>query len=226
VNRRVIVISVLGFLAALIVWNMLFFGPAGKDVDNAHKRYDEASSRKISLQAQLQQLQGNSQDPVKLRAQLAKLQSAVPKTPDLEGFIRSAYDLKRTAGVDWVSIQPTAPAAGTGPTEIKMQIVIFGGFFQVLDYLNSLEQLQRVVIIDGINVQTGGAGSGSSSGSGGATSTTSGSSSGAPSLSVTLTARMFTQAAPAGATSSKSTPGGVTPTTAAATTPTSAGASN
>jgi hypothetical protein len=78
------------------------------------------------------------------------------------------------------------------------------------------------VVVDSIDVTTGAAATGSSSGAtSGTTPTTEASSSGAPLLTVTLNARMFTQAQPpAGATG----PGGTsTPTTVPATTPTTTG---
>ena len=101
-----------------------------------------------------------------------------------------------------------------------MQIVVSGGFFQVLDYLNRVETLDRLVVIDSIDMTTGAASTGSSSGSSGTTPTTAASSSGAPLLTVTLNARMFTQAQPP---VSSTGPGGTsTPTTVPSTTPTTA----
>ena len=91
---------------------------------------------------------------------------------------------------------------------------ISGGFFQVLDYLNRLEGIERVVIVDTINLTAGGTGSstGAAGASGGTGSTSTGdtssdSSGGAPDLNVTLTGRMFTGAEPAPTAGSSTTPG-------------------
>ena len=76
---------------------------------------------------------------------------------------------------------------------------IQGGFFQVLDYLNRLEDLGRLVIIDALNASAANADDGNGTGT---ASTT-----GAPTLAVTLTGRMFTMAAPVAPAGSTPTPG-------------------
>jgi Tfp pilus assembly protein PilO len=108
-----------------------------------------------------------------------------------------------------------APAAGAtatpsaGPAAIKMSMSITGGYFQVLDFINRLDKLPRIVVIDGLSIGTsvGGAAGQASSG-------------GAPQLAVTLQARMFTtNATPVSAGGTGGTgaaAGGVTTTTTAA----------
>ncbi len=216
-RNRIAIAAVLGFVVILLLWNFAFFGPAGRDRDHAKARLNTAQQTGATLESQLRNLQRISQSAPEQAAHLARLNAAVPPTPDLEGFIRSAVDLEQQAGVDWVSVEPAVPAPGASATQIKMQVIISGGFFQVLDYLNRLETLSRLVVVDGIDITTGSATSGSSTGTSGTTPTTSAtSSSGAPLLTVTLNARMFTQAAPpAGSTG----PGGTTtPTTTSSST--------
>ncbi|HEY3832116.1 MAG TPA: type 4a pilus biogenesis protein PilO [Acidimicrobiia bacterium] len=227
-RNRVVLASVLGLIVVLLLWNFAFFSPAGKDRSKAENRLATAKSTGSGLQQQLQTLEGiNAQQPAE-KAHLQHLNALVPPTADLEGFIRSSVDLEQEAGVDWVSVEPSLPSAGANATEIKMQIVISGGFFQVLDYLNRLELLDRLVVVDSIDVTTGAANTSSSGGSTSATTpTTEASSSGAPLLTVTLNARMFTQAQPTtggtgstGSTGATGSSGTSTPTTTAATTPT------
>ncbi len=164
------------------------------------------------------------------------LRAAVPSTPDLGEFILQANDIATASGIDWLSISPSPPAAtgGGGPTStIAVSIQIQGGFFEVLDYLNRLEDLERLVIVDTINISAaaptrGPAAPGPAGSIGGSTD-----SSGAPDLSVTLTGRMFTDAAADGVArgararpTTPSTPGATTPTTPGATTPTTPPASS
>jgi Tfp pilus assembly protein PilO len=220
-RARVLLASVLGVIVLLLLWNAVLFSPAGKDVDKAKARVEQANQDHTQLVAEKARAEKTHADLPALRARLARLQAAVPSTPDLEGFLRAAFDVKVKSGVDWVSIQPAEPAPGVGPSEIKMTIVVRGGFFQVLDYLNRFEDpttMPRLVVVDGINLTassgTGTTGTGTSGGS---------STSGAPNLNVTLNARMFTQAAPTAPSTSGGTPVPTTPTTAATSTTTSAG---
>ncbi len=226
-KTRVIAVSALALVVVLLLWNLFFYSPAGKDVSKANQRVTTAQSAHSTLLAEHQRLLQSQQNGTKIQAQLSKLEAAIPATPDLQGFLNAAYDVKLKSGVDWVSIAPSEPSAGAGPSEIKMQIVVRGGFFQVLDYLNQFEDpayMPRLVIIDGINIASS---TNTSTGSSSTPTTTASGS--APNLSVTLTARMFTQATP---TTGTGVPGGstvTTPTTAAtsgSTPTTSAGVSN
>ena len=94
-----------------------------------------------------------------------------------------------------------APGGGPGaqrPAEIRLTVQIKGGYFQVLDFLNRLDALPRLVVTDSLNVTSD------------------------PSarLTVSVTARMFTRTVPAGfgpaagAPGAPGAPGGGTPTTA------------
>jgi Tfp pilus assembly protein PilO len=234
-NKRLALVGGLALVVVLLIWNMAFFGPAGSDVDKAQARNDEAAQQQQNKKRELERLQSHPPNQTETQAQLAKLQAAIPPEPALASFIRSAYEIKAQSGVDWVSIQPSPPTAGgLGPSEIKMQVVVRGGFFQVLDYLTRLQTLPRIVVVGGINVQT--AGSNTSGGGSSSTPTTTTGSSGAPNLNVTLNASMYTQAPPAGGSTSATGPTtgvpprtGTTPTVpsgAATTPPTNPGAAN
>ncbi len=96
------------------------------------------------------------------------------------------------SGIDWLSISPSPPAVGGagGISVITMSIEIEGGFFQVLDYLNRLEELERLVVVDAITISGATIAGGDGDEGGEQTS----SATGAPTLSVTLNARMFTRA--------------------------------
>ena len=107
----------------------------------------------------------------------------------------------------------TAAPAGPAPAEIGITMQVQGGYFQVLDFLNRLDRLPRLVVIDAINI------SGDQSAR----------------LTVALNARMFLRSIPAGFAGAPATTtttaaggaGGTTTTTAAggagATTTTAAG---
>ncbi len=216
-KARIVAVGVLLVVVVVIAWNAILFGPAGDKLDTAKARNATAQQAKTQLEAQLKSLRDIANHGPEFQAKIEKYNNAIPVKADLEGFIRTADDLKLKAGVDWVSIQPAAPAGGNGPSEIRMQIVISGGFYQVLDYLNRLEGIPRIVVIDGINVTTGSDSASSNNASAGnaSTPTTQHNSNGAPNLSVSLTARMFTQAVPTGTGSTPNARPGVTPTTAA-----------
>jgi len=194
-KSRAIAVGVLLTVVLLLVWNLLIFAPKGRSLSHAKKDTQAAEQIQSTLRATLTRLQDINQNGPAIAAELDKLSAAVPDAPDLDGFILSANQIAVKSGIDFLSVSPGVVQAGTtGPNVIPLSVQIKGGFFQVLDYLNRLEDMGRLVVVDGIDVAAANA----SASSGGTQS-------GAPDLSVTLTARMFTRAAPA-------TPGGSAPT--------------
>jgi Tfp pilus assembly protein PilO len=194
-RSRVIAVGVLLGIVVLLAWNMLIFAPKGRTLSHAKDDTKAAQQIESVLRATLARLQDISQNGPAIAAQLDKLSAAVPESPDLDGFILSANQIAVKSGIDWLSVAPGIVQAGDlGPSVIPLTVQIKGGFFQVLDYLNRLEDMGRLVIIDGIDVAAD-------------TESTDATSSGPPTLSVTLTARMFTRAAPPAAAGSTPTPG-------------------
>lgn len=90
-----------------------------------------------------------------------------------------------------------APAAGAAPrpAEIRLAMQIRGGYFQVLDFLNRLDDLPRLVVNDSLTVAADQAAQ----------------------LTVSLTSRMFTRSVPPGYTggTASAPAGGATPAPAA-----------
>jgi type II secretory pathway component PulM len=225
-KRSVLIGVIAGGVVLVLLWYFVLFSPTSSKLDSTRADVASAQSQKQQLENTIQQLKELSRNAAQQQAKLAALRAAVPPTPDLGAFILQANDIATASGIDWLSITPSPPAAsGTGgPTStIRVAMQVQGGFYQVLDYLNRLENMQRLVIVDTINVSAGGAGGGTTGGSGSTSSAGSSSGStdatGAPDLSVTLTGRMFTGAQPAvssGAAGAGAS-GATTPTTPATT---------
>jgi Tfp pilus assembly protein PilO len=192
-KSRSIVLGVLATVVLVLIWNLLIFAPKGRSLSKAKQDTQAAQQIGSTLRATLSRLQDISHNGPAIAAELDKLSAAVPASPDLDGFILSANQIAVQAGIDWLSVSPSIAQAGTtGPSVIPVGIQIKGGFFQVLDYLNRFEDMGRLVIVDSIDI--GAAGSAASQ-------------SGPPTLSVSLTARMFTRAAPPAAAGTAPTPG-------------------
>jgi Tfp pilus assembly protein PilO len=197
-----------GAVVLLFAIYSVLLAPKGKQLKAQRAKLSEAQSQEESLKATLRRLQALALQRPARQAELARLASAVPNTPDLAGFIVSADKLATDSGVDWVSVSPSVPSAGAAntPSTIAMSIQVQGGFFQVLDYLNRLEHLERVVVVDSVNLSATDNGTAS------------------PPITVNLSARMFTSA-PAARTGSAGAGGatGATTTTAPGTPTTTAG---
>jgi Tfp pilus assembly protein PilO len=213
VNRRTLAIFAVGAVAIVALWWFLVYSPKGDDLSAAQDERDEAALQQDALQAQLDELEEIAANGPAIDAELAELSGLVPPTSDLAGFIIGMNDLAIQSGIDWISVAPNPPEAeGPGLSTIDLNISIEGGFFQVVDYLNRLEDFDRLVIVDTMNIS-----SSSGSAEDGTTAATG-------TLGVTLTGRMFTTEAPAPAPGTPGA-GATTTTTVAGPTTTVAGGS-
>jgi type IV pilus assembly protein PilO len=216
VNRRTLLIGVGAALGVLLIWYFLLWSPRGSAITKAKARRTAAEGQVQELQAELNRLQEAKRNEAAIRAQVEDLRQAIPDEPNLAQFILDTNDAATRSGIDFLSITPTPPAAAPpsaasgvtpagAPSQITLGVAITGGYFQVLDFVNRLTDLTRIVVIDGLSVAPG------------ANAT----------LSVQISGRMFTNQAPPSAPGSVTTttttpgattttvPGGATPTTVA-----------
>ncbi len=142
-------------LVVLVAWYLLLWGPQGGRIEDAQAERDAATARNQQLLTQVERLQGAKERQPELVAQNDRLKAAIPDQPDLAAFILSADDAASTSGVTFMAITPQAPATAedaTLPTVVAVSIEAEGGYFQVLDFVNRLEDLDRLVVIDSIDV--------------------------------------------------------------------------
>ena len=238
-TRRVVTIAVLVLVVILAGWYLLLWSPTNSNLDTAKERAETARQRQAQLQSEITRLRAAQASEPQTRARLETLRTAIPDDPALGQFIIDVNDAATRAGIDFISIAPALPRAatatavttttaasdttattvagttvtpvGTGPAEVAVQLQVTGGYFQVLDFLNRLDALPRLVVTDTLNMTADAAGR----------------------LTVGLTTRIFVRAIPAGFAGSTATTtttvaggaGGATTTTApgGATTTTAAG---
>jgi Tfp pilus assembly protein PilO len=180
VSRRAVLITAGAALALLALWFVLLWGPQGGRLDDAQARTDVAEGQNEELELRLNRLRAAQEGVPARMAELVGLQRAVPDDPQLAQFILDANQAASDAGVEFLSISPAPPTAGTPgglPPVITLSITVTGGYFAVLDYLDRLDELPRIVVIDSLSLTPGDTAGGS------------------PELSVAISGRMFTSTA-------------------------------
>jgi Tfp pilus assembly protein PilO len=223
VNRRNVFLSAVAVVGVVALWWVFVFSPKAKDLNDAHDKLDVAKRESQTLAAQLNELRDLQRRGPETEAQLSKLNAAIPKAPSQASFITQLNGVAHDSGITWQSVTMQEPTAGTagGPPTTAVQIKLGGGFSQVLAYLAGLEDLNRLVVVDSVTVNTGGDSGGGGVASGTPTSPGGGVTSHAGDLSVTVNGRVFSQttldpstAAPAATTGSGGPTAGTTDTTA------------
>ncbi|HUP70126.1 MAG TPA: type 4a pilus biogenesis protein PilO [Acidimicrobiales bacterium] len=163
-NRRAWLFAGLASLLVLALWYFFLWSPRNDDLEKAKDRTEAAQSTNRDLESRIQRLKAAQRDEPRLRARLERLRTAIPDEPKLAELIIDVNDAAVRSGIDFLSIAPARPAvaapaaagapgatpaaAGPAPAEIQLSLSITGGYFQVLDFLNRLDALPRLVVTD------------------------------------------------------------------------------
>jgi type IV pilus assembly protein PilO len=125
------------------------------------------------LQTQIETLKAEQKDLPQWQAELAAIRTEIPPSPALPGLIRELSNMADKAGVSLVSLTPAAPvtlgdvatdpaaaAAPAGATGLvpgslaglDVQLAVTGGYFEIQQFVNNLERLQRVFLTTGVTI--------------------------------------------------------------------------
>jgi Tfp pilus assembly protein PilO len=222
--------TMVGILAAVLVvalWWTMMLKPARAKASKVREQTTVQQAKLDPLEAQLHQAQEDAAHASTIKAELESLQQAMPDSPALAEFIRDANQISDQTGVSWQSVTHGPPTIGDdGVTSITLGIQVKGTYAQVMDYLTKLGALQRLVVVDGVQLSTAATTGADTAGSGAGAQT--GPFSGASQLAAVISARMFESplaAAPGtdttGAASTATSATGTATTPAATSAPTS-----
>lgn len=189
---------VTGVVLVVVVaaWYLALWSPRQKAIKKATADATAAQANVSVLLAELSALQAQARSQTQRQIELTRLRAAIPTTADISSVIVSLYNAASDAGIDLTSISDSQPEAGTPPS-VKISLAVTGHFYQVLQFLNDLAGLPRIVVIDNVALAPGGGASGAPKVGI------------SPTLSVTLSGRVFVTSAPskAGAGASTTSPG-------------------
>ncbi len=203
-KSRTITVTVVAAIAVVAVWWLFVFSPTRSDASKASAELSTAKEQERTLDTQNKQLDDLKKHQREIDSDLKRLNKAVPQDAALAPFIDQANAIASATGVTWQSVTPTAPAApGAGATSgsadaIQLTITVQGPYFNVLDYINRLENIPRLVVADQITLNPGADASGTKT------------------VTATITGRMFTAGAAATAATGTTTTGGATTPTSVA----------
>ena len=181
-----------GILAGVLVvalWYTMLLKPIKAKTSKVKADTANQESRLSPLQSQLARAQNDATHVATFNAQLKSLQQAMPDSPALAAFIRDVNNISVASGVAWQSVTHSPPTPGAnGSMSLTVGIQVKGTYGQVLEYLTRLSALQRLVVVDSVQLSTAGSsGAGGAQTSGGST----GPFTGSTQLSATIAARMF-----------------------------------
>ncbi|MDG2111174.1 MAG: type 4a pilus biogenesis protein PilO, partial [Actinomycetota bacterium] len=103
---------------------------------------------------QLGRLRSIEADLPRMQSGIETLRAAVPDDVGLADFILSVNEAAVEAGLEVQSIVPDQPRAGmnSGLTEINIGLNTEGGYYKILDFLNRMSAMHRVITIENLGL--------------------------------------------------------------------------
>ena len=172
--KQWIALTVVGALAILAAGWFLVVSPKRSHASELRTQASEQERANAQLQTQLATLKAQAKALPAQQAKLAAVAAKIPNNSALPTLVRALNDAADNVGVELVSVAPgpvtavaTAPAAavttaasGTAAVpaassavgalqSIPMTLNVVGGYFQVAEFLDRLESLQRAFKVTG-----------------------------------------------------------------------------
>lgn len=154
-NRRALMIGGAACVAVLLLWYFALWSPKGNELSDARDRQQSATDQAEQLALKLAQLQDAQRRAPEILAASDRLRAAVPETAELAQFLLDANDVANQSHVDYLSIAPTPPGASQNaalPSQIVVNLAVKAGYSEMLDFVDRLYAMRRIVIIDSLNV--------------------------------------------------------------------------
>ena len=154
-------------------WFFIGFKPAGSKLSEVKLQVETKRSEVAALEARLARLQELKRNAKQLREESARLDKGLPDKPAVQTFIRQVQQAANDAGINFLSIAPStpaaaspaaapAPAAPAAPADgsvapavvpaplytITMTMTAKGPFFNLEKFVSNLERLDRAQRID------------------------------------------------------------------------------
>ena len=155
--RRVGLILVLLTLLVTGVWWLFLISPRNARITDYQQQLNAAVDTESRLRVQIQQLQDIGDHEVEYQAALGQLNALIPDRPLLDEAIEQLYTLAGDTGVDLQTLSPSVPAAtadGSELRQIDVSVQVEGQFFELLGFLFGLNDMDRLVRVDGISLSS------------------------------------------------------------------------
>lgn len=181
--KQWVALTVVGVLAVAATGWFLLISPKRSEAADVRSQAAQQVSANSALQTQIAMLKAQAKDLPKQQAKLAAVAAKIPDNPALPTLIRALTDAAERAGVELVSLSPTPPTAVAAPAataaaapaatgaaaataakptgavgslqSIGITLNVVGGYFQVEQFLDGVENLTRAMKVSGVSLAPG-----------------------------------------------------------------------
>jgi len=151
-QKMILVVAVCTVVGVLAV--VFFILPMFGQLDLLKQQRAEAETQKQQAQAVLAQLESAKSRSAMTEAQLLKIGTQMPDSPQLPTLIIELQDIANESGVDVTNFAPSQPAPAVGGqfTEIPLAVQVTAKWDDFLDYLRRINRTTRLLRVTNVTV--------------------------------------------------------------------------
>jgi Tfp pilus assembly protein PilO len=160
-SRKVILIAMVALFGIAAIWYVGLWAPQGASLRKAQASATSAEQKESTLKAQVATLQRQRAGLPALQAQLDQLNQAVPAAVGIDKVIDNVNAVALASGVTLSSLTPpllAATAAGaasvSSAVSMTVTVAVSGTYFQLVDFINKLNSMPRLAVVDSFSLGT------------------------------------------------------------------------
>lgn len=165
-TRKWSVLTAVAVVLVLVAGWFLLISPKRSEAAELTAQTDTVTAENQLLETQIATLQAQQKQLPEWQAELAQIRTQLPASPALPGLIRTLSDEADRAGIELVSLTPNTPVVyGASSTTglvpealagLDVQLQVSGGYFEIQQFVNNLERMERVMLVLGLTMAEGG----------------------------------------------------------------------
>ena len=156
-NSKIIVI-VYVVLLIVFVWGFseYIYKPQGKDLKKIKNRFVMAAFELTKAQKDARNLKELEKDLREIQEELVYVKERLPQEKQISALLQQLAEEADRARIDFISILPQKEIEEEGFMKMPVEIVLRCGYYNLTNYLKRIENLPRLVEIEGIEIRTKG----------------------------------------------------------------------
>ena len=142
-KRSQVLLSILAAALVIALFYVLLLSPAREDLAELEEQIAAQQTQQQQLQQEITRLRAVRDEAPEVEAELATAEAIVPRDAALPSALRQLQVAADESGVVLQSVSTSRPTAvdnaPAGLSNISANVQLFGGYFQVVDFLRRVE---------------------------------------------------------------------------------------
>jgi Tfp pilus assembly protein PilO len=150
-----LILGVLVCVVILVLGLLLIVFPQRRKISDVEKQIDTTEASIQTERNKLNQLKQYEKDPQQFQRQIDAMKERLPERVGLADIIQQIDHAAEEAGLDFNSFKPEAPVNADNLYVVTFQVELSGRYFNLVEFFNHVERLQRTFKAVSLNVSEG-----------------------------------------------------------------------